>query len=102
LSFFDDIGLGDILGAGLNFTLGAPLLAYKGLSSVLGGDSTPALAPLLAPPPVPDATDEEIKQAVLMQRRRLLVGQGIGSTFISGPMGDASGFATSKSTAGGY
>jgi hypothetical protein len=50
----------------------------------------------------PDATDEAIKQSVLMQRRRLLVGQGMGSTFISGPMGDASAVSTSKSTAGGY
>jgi hypothetical protein len=42
--------------------------------------------PAAAPPP-PDLTDIAVQQAQAAQRRRILAQQGIGSTFLTGPMG---------------
>lgn len=47
-------------------------------------------AAIIAPPPPPDPTDDAIRRARLAARRRALIGAGIGSTFISGPLGDLS------------
>ncbi|HEY2848361.1 MAG TPA: hypothetical protein VGI97_00660 [Gemmatimonadaceae bacterium] len=102
MGFFDSFT--DVLGT---IVAPVPFLANKlsggALANMLGlgGGDIPAQQ-LIAPPLPADATDEEIRKAVLMQRRRLLVGQGQGSTFISGSMGDPSPFSTSKSGAGGF
>jgi hypothetical protein len=103
MGFFGDIGdfFGDAAKIGANFTIGAPLVLARRLG-LLGGDDAAAGPPLIPPPLPPDATDEQIRQAVLFQRRRLLLGQGMASTFLSGPLGDPSAVATTKSSAGGF
>lgn len=40
------------------------------------------------PPPVPDLTDETIKAARSAARRRLMMGQGLSQSFLTGPLGD--------------
>jgi hypothetical protein len=111
MSFLDDIGhwIGNIdLGDVANYATGGPIgvglasLGFPNPGQLFGGKSAPGMPALLAPPLPPDATDEEIRKAVLAQRRRLLLGQGVGSTFVSGPMGDPSGIATATSSAGGF
>src|SRR3954451_10212445 len=100
--------LGDLFSDVTSIAFPVPYLANKFLGGQvagalgLGGSDSQAAQPLIPPPLPPDATDEEIRKAVLMQRRRLLLGQGQGSTFISGSMGDLGSFSTTKSSAGGF
>lgn len=44
--------------------------------------------PKIAPPPAPpDLTDELVQRAGIAQRLRNMASQGIGSTFLTGPVG---------------
>jgi hypothetical protein len=69
-------GLVDDLSAGFNF--------------LFGGDAPPAPDKIAAPPPPPDLTDVAVRQARMAARRRALGGQGLSSTYLSGPLGDMS------------
>lgn len=53
------------------------------------------------PPPPPDIADPEVLQARLFARRRAMLGAGMDSTFLTGPLGDMSAVPTSASLAGG-
>lgn len=54
-----------------------------------------------APPPAPDMTDQVVMMARLAARRRSMMGEGLESTFISGPLGDMSSVPTNTPSAGG-
>jgi hypothetical protein len=107
-----DIDLGDVVNfaaGGLPGLVGGKALGALGLPSP-GGFLADTLFPpdapqpkaLTPPPPVPDATDQAVRLARLSQRRRQMIGEGIGQTFFSGPLGDQSKPATAKPALGGY
>jgi hypothetical protein len=62
---------------------------------VPGLDTTPP------PPPPPDMTDDLVQKARASMVRRQLMGQGMASTFLSGPLGDLTSAPTLKQSAGG-
>lgn len=97
MSFLDD--LGSVASFAFPASIGASLFAKNALLG--GSDSLPGLGTPPTPPPPPDLTDEAVRQAALAQRRRLLAGQGLGSMFLSGPLGDMSAVSTSTPSAGG-
>lgn len=57
--------------------------------------------PDAGPPLPPDLTDEQVQKARAAMVRRALMGQGLGSTFLTGPLGDLSLAPTSPSGLGG-
>jgi len=72
--------------------LGSPIAdpsAVKGKFGVAGSlvDAAKGLPPLEQPPVPPDLSDELVRRAAALQRMRQAMGQGIGSTFLTGPLG---------------
>jgi hypothetical protein len=53
------------------------------------------------PPAPPDMTDEEVQKARAAMVRRQLMGQGMASTFLTGPLGDLTSAPILKQSAGG-
>jgi hypothetical protein len=104
------LDIGDIadfvIGGGVPGWLARKVTGLPGPSELakdlFGGTDAPKIDPPVAPPPPPDLTDQAVRLAKLAQRRRLMAGQGLGSTFISGPLGDGSAPSTSKPVLGGY
>jgi hypothetical protein len=99
-----DIDLGDVVnyaaGGVPGFIMGKVGLPNPG--DLLFPPDPPQPKALTPPPPVPDATDQAVRLARLSQRRRQMIGEGIGQTFFSGPLGDQSKPATAKPALGGY
>lgn len=79
------------------------IAGYHGLSDQQTDQVRRALLSRLvnAPPAAPDATDLAVQNARLQARRRLMLGQGTGGLFVSGPLGDTSAFSTTTRSAGG-
>lgn len=85
----------------VNPLAGQALAAGKALGGMLSGPDIPN-EKIPTPPPAPDLTDQAVKQARLAARRRVLIGQGMGGTFLSGPLGDPSAPPTRAATLSGY
>lgn len=65
-----------------------PTVALNGLVADKLTPQDPGAPPVATPPPPPaDPTDDLVRRARLAAQQRAGVGQGIDSTFLTGPMG---------------
>jgi hypothetical protein len=87
-----DIGAGIATG-GASYALkkvtGSDLPLVGAIKGAVGAGSGNDIAPpdIAPPPPPPDLTDELVRRATSAQRLRQLMQQGLGSSFLTGPMG---------------
>ncbi len=90
-----DIDVGDVIHAVANpidyglskIGLGSPIPGLVKDKLGLNGQGVPSLPPLETSPPPQDLSDELVQRAAIARRLRNLMQQGIGSTFLTGPLG---------------
>lgn len=85
------------------FPLGVTRRAFNIGKDLIDPDK-PNVAPVQVetPPVPPDLTDEAVQQARIATRKRLLMGSGLQSTFLTGPLGDLSKPPSAAPKASGY
>lgn len=64
----------------------AAALNIEAIKAITPDDPT-AAAPVAAPPPAPDITDQLVQRARLAAMRRAQMGTGLAQTFLTGPLG---------------
>jgi hypothetical protein len=96
------IDFGDILDVLNPLGYAADKLGLPTVKGLFGGGDDPKEPKITPPPPAPDLTDEMVRKARLSQRRRLTLGEGIGQTFFTGPLGDTAAPTTSAPKLGAY
>lgn len=105
---------GDIVDIGAGIATGGASYVYKkatgsdvpgaALIKKIAGAGPDAAAPpeLPPPPPSPDLSDELVQRAATVRRLRMLMSQGIGSSFLTGSGGLTGPAPTSRPGLGGF